>query len=262
MYCNPLPNKMWRYPGLIVSEKRRHPKSLVERVFWRAWRREGVRPRATAHYRLTTRLRPRRDTTPAEACGGLASAEEGSGRGSLDRPGGIVRLPLESRSSVKVLADDERHAKPMSGKSTGGVRPVSSQFRVGVARKPKGSRDRCRPAWRPSPAPASRIRLPSHEKDATVMAPSPWMFAAPPLPQVVRAAGTAFRGRFTSTAVEDDALLRNDCCVARFGPTTPTRAGSLVDASVDPTEARRHVQDPRSRLPNRCRFDCRHSRHP
>src|SRR5215813_4954663 len=26
--------------------------------------------------------------------------------------------------------------------------------------------------------------------------------------------------------------------IARFGPTTPTRAGRLADASVDPTEAR------------------------
>jgi hypothetical protein len=26
--------------------------------------------------------------------------------------------------------------------------------------------------------------------------------------------------------------------LARFGPTTPTRAGRLADASVDPTEAR------------------------
>jgi hypothetical protein len=27
-------------------------------------------------------------------------------------------------------------------------------------------------------------------------------------------------------------------CTARFGPTTPTRAGRLADASVDPTDAR------------------------
>jgi hypothetical protein len=31
---------------------------------------------------------------------------------------------------------------------------------------------------------------------------------------------------------------RSDSCVARFGPTTPQRAGRLADASVDPTEAR------------------------
>src|SRR5262249_40488905 len=28
-------------------------------------------------------------------------------------------------------------------------------------------------------------------------------------------------------------------CLARVGPTTPTRAGRLADASVDPTEARK-----------------------
>jgi hypothetical protein len=48
----------------------------------------------------------------------------------------------------------------------------------------------------------------------------PWMFGASPLPRVVRAPGTAFRGRFASTAVEDVVLLRNDCRVARGGPTT------------------------------------------
>ena len=29
--------------------------------------------------------------------------------------------------------------------------------------------------------------------------------------------------------------------LARFGPTTPTRAGRLADASVDPTEARKRT---------------------
>ena len=33
-------------------------------------------------------------------------------------------------------------------------------------------------------------------------------------------------------------IIRTDCGVARFGPTTPTRARRLADASVDPTEAR------------------------
>jgi hypothetical protein len=33
-------------------------------------------------------------------------------------------------------------------------------------------------------------------------------------------------------------LTRNDCFVARFGPTTPTRARRLYDASVDHTDAR------------------------
>jgi hypothetical protein len=34
-------------------------------------------------------------------------------------------------------------------------------------------------------------------------------------------------------------IIRTDCRVARVGPTTPTRAGRLTDASVDPTEARK-----------------------
>jgi len=32
--------------------------------------------------------------------------------------------------------------------------------------------------------------------------------------------------------------------LARFGPTTPTRAGGLADASVDPTDARKHLRTP------------------
>jgi len=35
--------------------------------------------------------------------------------------------------------------------------------------------------------------------------------------------------------------LGTDSRVARFGPTTPTRAGRLPDASVDPTEARNDI---------------------
>jgi hypothetical protein len=34
-------------------------------------------------------------------------------------------------------------------------------------------------------------------------------------------------------------IIRTDCRVARLGPTTPTRARRLADASVDPTEARK-----------------------
>src|SRR5262249_17306472 len=34
-------------------------------------------------------------------------------------------------------------------------------------------------------------------------------------------------------------IIRTDCRVARVGPTTPTRARRLYDASVDPTEARK-----------------------
>ena len=34
-------------------------------------------------------------------------------------------------------------------------------------------------------------------------------------------------------------IIRSDCRVARFGPTTPTRATRLYDASVDPTDARK-----------------------
>jgi hypothetical protein len=34
-------------------------------------------------------------------------------------------------------------------------------------------------------------------------------------------------------------IIGNDSRVARFGPTTPTRAGRLADASVDHTEARK-----------------------
>jgi hypothetical protein len=30
--------------------------------------------------------------------------------------------------------------------------------------------------------------------------------------------------------------------LARFGPTTPTRAGRLADASVDPTDARNAIR--------------------
>jgi hypothetical protein len=33
-------------------------------------------------------------------------------------------------------------------------------------------------------------------------------------------------------------IIRIDCGVARFGPTTPKRARRLADASVDPTDAR------------------------
>jgi hypothetical protein len=33
-------------------------------------------------------------------------------------------------------------------------------------------------------------------------------------------------------------IIRSDGHVARVGPTTPTRAGRLADASVDPTDAR------------------------
>jgi hypothetical protein len=31
------------------------------------------------------------------------------------------------------------------------------------------------------------------------------------------------------------------CTLARFGPTTPTRARRLADASVDPTDARNDI---------------------
>jgi hypothetical protein len=34
-------------------------------------------------------------------------------------------------------------------------------------------------------------------------------------------------------------IVRTDGLVARFGPTTPTRAARLADASVDHTEARK-----------------------
>ena len=36
-------------------------------------------------------------------------------------------------------------------------------------------------------------------------------------------------------------IIRTECRIARFGPTTPTRAGRLADASVDPTDARNDV---------------------
>ena len=51
--------------------------------------------------------------------------------------------------------------------------------------------------------PAARIRPRSPEQDAGVTAPSPWMFAAPPLPQAVPASRMALGGRFASTAVDD-----------------------------------------------------------
>jgi hypothetical protein len=40
--------------------------------------------------------------------------------------------------------------------------------------------------------------------------------------------------------------------LARFGPTTPTRAGRLADASVDPTDAR-NLQLEETLTPRRAR---------
>jgi hypothetical protein len=41
-----------------------------------------------------------------------------------------------------------------------------------------------------------------------------------------------------TAAVTDELIIGSDNRVARFGPTTPTRARRLTDASVDPTDAR------------------------
>jgi hypothetical protein len=43
------------------------------------------------------------------------------------------------------------------------------------------------------------------------------------------------------TARPPDVITRTDCRVSRVGPTTPTRAGRLADASVDHTAARNDI---------------------
>ena len=50
-----------------------------------------------------------------------------------------------------------------------------------------------------------RTRSQSPEQDASVPAPSSWMFAAPPMTQAVRASRMAFSGRFASNAIEEAA---------------------------------------------------------
>jgi hypothetical protein len=72
---------------------------------------------------------------------------------------------------------------------------------------------------------AARVRPPSPEQDAKVTAPSPWMFAAPPIKQTVWASRSALRGRFATTVIEDVAShpIRVPRCALR-SDDTPTRA--------------------------------------
>jgi hypothetical protein len=51
--------------------------------------------------------------------------------------------------------------------------------------------------------PADRISPRPSEQDARVIAPSSWLFAAPPMTQAVWASRSVLGGRFASTAVED-----------------------------------------------------------
>jgi hypothetical protein len=84
--------------------------------------------------------------------------------------------------------------------------------------------------------PASRIRPLSLETDARVMAPS--QDVPLPRPQLKL---TGRRGRHSAIGSPRSLSKRrphHPSLLARVGPTTPTRAGRLADASVDPTEAR------------------------
>jgi hypothetical protein len=54
-----------------------------------------------------------------------------------------------------------------------------------------------------------------------------------------RVAATLNEGSLWTPAATDKLISGSDSRVARFGPSIPTRAGRLADASVDPTDARK-----------------------
>jgi hypothetical protein len=86
--------------------------------------------------------------------------------------------------------------------------------------------------------PASGIRPPSPTKDAGVAASS----SGCPSPARYLAGQGATAGPEQTVRLgrqQGRLPMRTDRRVARFGPTTPTRARKLADASVDPTDARK-----------------------